>query len=144
MTIEWFLLWTNLNPLHPRMLCAKFGLNWPNGSGEDFYISSMYWYFIIISFWKRSMPFIWTYLNPCHPRMLCAKFHIHIDCSSLFIVRTVPRWAMWPLGLLFQYLTLASKSKIILGVGWYFYTIPRSPISKQELMGHVAHRVANS
>ena len=26
---------TNLNPLHPRMLCAKFGWNWPSGSGED-------------------------------------------------------------------------------------------------------------
>ena len=36
-------IWTNLNPLHPRMLCAKFGWNWPCGSGEeDFLISSMY------------------------------------------------------------------------------------------------------
>ena len=30
----WPFIWTNLNPLHPRMLCAKFGWNWPNGSGE--------------------------------------------------------------------------------------------------------------
>ena len=29
-------IWINLNPLHPRMLCAKFGWNWPSGSGEDF------------------------------------------------------------------------------------------------------------
>ena len=28
-------IWTNFNPLHPRMLCAKFGWNWPSGSGED-------------------------------------------------------------------------------------------------------------
>ena len=27
--------WTNLNPLHPRMLCAKFGWNWPSGSWEE-------------------------------------------------------------------------------------------------------------
>ena len=27
--------WTNLNPLHPRMLCAKFGWNWLSGSGEE-------------------------------------------------------------------------------------------------------------
>ena len=27
--------WTNMNPLHPRMLCAKFGWNWPSGSGEE-------------------------------------------------------------------------------------------------------------
>ena len=28
-------IWTNLNPLDPRMLCAKFGWNWPSGSGEE-------------------------------------------------------------------------------------------------------------
>ena len=28
-------IWTNLNPLHPRMLCAKFGWNWLSGSGEE-------------------------------------------------------------------------------------------------------------
>ena len=35
MRIYWFFIWTNLNPLHPRMLCAKFGWNWPSGSGEE-------------------------------------------------------------------------------------------------------------
>ena len=35
MRIYWFIVWTNLNPLHPRMLCAKFGWNWPRGSGEE-------------------------------------------------------------------------------------------------------------
>ena len=28
-------IWTNLNPLYPRMFCAKFGWNWPSGSGEE-------------------------------------------------------------------------------------------------------------
>ena len=43
MRIYWSFIWTNLNPLHPRMLCAKFGWNWPSGSEEeDFLISSMY------------------------------------------------------------------------------------------------------
>ena len=27
--------WTNLNPLHSGMLCAKFGWNWPSCSGEE-------------------------------------------------------------------------------------------------------------
>ena len=31
----WPFFWTNLYPLHPRMLCAKFGWNWPSGSGEE-------------------------------------------------------------------------------------------------------------
>ena len=71
----WPFIWTNLNPLHPRMLCAKFGWNWLSGSGEDFLISSMYFhYFVIISPWERAWPFIWTNLNPLYPRMLCAKF----------------------------------------------------------------------
>jgi hypothetical protein len=28
-------LWTNLNPLHPRMICAKSCSNWSSGSGEE-------------------------------------------------------------------------------------------------------------
>ena len=29
----WPLISTNLNPLHPRMMCAKFGGNWASGPG---------------------------------------------------------------------------------------------------------------
>ena len=68
-------IWTNLNPLHPRMHCAKFGWNWPRGYGEDFKISSMYFhYFVNISPWERTGPFIWINVNSHHSRMLCAKF----------------------------------------------------------------------
>ena len=28
-------VWTNMNPLHSRMLCVKFGWNWHSGSGEE-------------------------------------------------------------------------------------------------------------
>ena len=28
-------IWTNLNPLYPRMLCFMFGMNWPSGFGEE-------------------------------------------------------------------------------------------------------------
>ena len=28
-------IWINLNPLHPRMFCVKFGWNWPSGSREE-------------------------------------------------------------------------------------------------------------
>ena len=31
----WPFILTNLNPLHPGILCAKFGWNWPSGSGEE-------------------------------------------------------------------------------------------------------------
>ena len=33
--------WTNLNPLHLRMLCAKFSWKWPIGSGEDQNVKSL-------------------------------------------------------------------------------------------------------
>ena len=37
-------IWTNLTPLHPKMICAKFGWNWPGGSGEDDF-SNLFRYF---------------------------------------------------------------------------------------------------
>ena len=58
-------IWTNLNPLYPRMLCAKFGWNWLSGSGQkDFYILSLYFhYFIIISPGKGQGPsFVQTWI----------------------------------------------------------------------------------
>ena len=76
-------IWTNLNPLHLKMLCAKFDWNWPSGSGEDFFlISSMYFrYFVIISPRKRPSPSL-TNLNLLHPRMLCARFGWNCPSSS--------------------------------------------------------------
>ena len=31
-------IWTNLNPLYPRMNCAKFGWNWPSGSDWEVFL----------------------------------------------------------------------------------------------------------
>ena len=72
-------IWTNLNPLHPSMLCAKFGWNWLSGSGEeDFRISSIYFfYFVIVSTWKRAGSLPLTNLNPLNPTMNCAEFGWH-------------------------------------------------------------------
>ena len=67
-----FFIWTNINPFHPSMLCAKFGWNWPSGSGEeDFLISSMYFhYFVIIPPWKRGPSFKQTWI-PSAKDVLC-------------------------------------------------------------------------
>ena len=80
----WPFIWPNLNPLHQRILRAKFGLNWPSGSGEeDFYkLSIHFWYFPIISPWKRAGPFTWTNLNSNDPRLHCAKFGWNWPCAS--------------------------------------------------------------
>ena len=44
------ILLNSLNPLHPRTYFAKFGWNWPSGSGEeDFGISSIYFCLLKLS-----------------------------------------------------------------------------------------------
>ena len=50
MRIEWFFIWTNLNSLHPRMLCAKFGWNWRR---RFLNFANVFRYFVIISPWKN-------------------------------------------------------------------------------------------
>ena len=69
------IIWTNLNPLHPRMHYLKFGWNYPSCSGEDDYSnSSMYFCnFVFISPWKRMGPSFEETWNPLHPRYFCAK-----------------------------------------------------------------------
>ena len=42
--------WTNMNPLHPRMLCAKFGWNWPSGSGEEDFLSFVNLFSLFLSY----------------------------------------------------------------------------------------------
>ena len=51
-------IYIKLNLLHKRMLCAKFGWNWPCDSGEGFFfISSLYFHsFVIIPFGKSCGP----------------------------------------------------------------------------------------
>ena len=59
-------LLTNRNTHHPRMLCAKFGWNWPFSSWKIFFHTpSMYSHFFVIIFpWKRVVPFISTNFIP--------------------------------------------------------------------------------
>ena len=60
--------WINLDHLDQSMLCAKFGWNWPSGSGEMHFCN-----FVIIPPWKRVGPFIWIKLNSLHQSIHCAK-----------------------------------------------------------------------
>ena len=79
MSIDWFFIWTNLNPLHPRMLCAKFGWNWPSG----FWRRGLFFNSVnVFSLFRNYLPlgkdkalhFNKPESNPLHPRMLFAKF----------------------------------------------------------------------
>ena len=74
----WPFIWTNLNQLHLRMLCAKVGLNRCNGSAEKKILKChqcIFSYFAIISHLKKAWPFIWTNLNPHLPRIFWAKLY---------------------------------------------------------------------
>ena len=76
----WPFIWKNLNPLQARMLCSKFGWNWPSGSTEENQISSMYFhYFVIISPWKWGWPFIWTNLNLPLPHDAWCQVWLKLD-----------------------------------------------------------------
>jgi hypothetical protein len=57
----WPFIWTNLNSLHPGIICIKFNWIWPADSGEeDFKKCSVYFYtFAIISPWRMAIPFVW-------------------------------------------------------------------------------------
>ena len=97
----WLFIRAHLNSLYQRILCAKFGLNWPRVLEKKIFkmLTRMYLcYFNIISNspWKRAWPFIWRNLNPLYPRMLCAKFvlklaHCFWRCGWTYIKFT-DRW----------------------------------------------------
>ena len=70
----WLFIWTKLYPLHTRMLCAKFGWNWPSGSGEFFFLNFVDVLFCYYLPLECVLPFIWTNVNPIHPKMLWTKF----------------------------------------------------------------------
>ena len=70
-----FFIWSHLNPLHPRMLCAKIGWIWLSGSREEnfFNFLNVYCYFVITSPGK-GWALQWTNFNSLYPRMYCDKF----------------------------------------------------------------------
>ena len=68
------LRWTNLNLLHPRMFCAKFGRNWPSDSWVNFLnLNFVNVLFVIICPRKSVGQFLWMHLNSLHPRMFIPK-----------------------------------------------------------------------
>ena len=66
----------NLNLLHPRMFCAKFGWNCLIGSQEKAFweLSTYFYYFPIISPWKGVDLSLWKLESPSPKDMFCAKF----------------------------------------------------------------------
>ena len=54
-------IWKNLNPLHSRRICTKFGCNWLSGSGEeDFFnfvnVFSLFHYYLPLKKLEFSSP----------------------------------------------------------------------------------------
>ena len=70
----WALQLNKFEASSPKVALCQVWLKLAGGSGEDFWISLMYRYFVIISPSKRARPFIWTNSSLHHPIMLWAKF----------------------------------------------------------------------
>ena len=70
----WPFIWTNLNPLHPTMYCAKFDWNWPSCSGEGIFkfanVLLLFRYYLPL---EKGWALHLHNLSPHHPSMLCAK-----------------------------------------------------------------------
>ena len=112
----WSSTWIKLNSHYPRMLCAKFGRNWPTVLKI---LSMSFCYFVIISPLKRSWPLILTNLNCLYSRMLCAKYGrnwprgsgkenenklsrllnktLRINMILAFWILRSPKWLRWPI-----------------------------------------------
>ena len=66
-------IWTKLNPLHPGMICAKFGWNRPSGSGEEFFFI----FVNVVSLFHNYLPLEKAralHLNKLESFNICAKF----------------------------------------------------------------------
>ena len=75
----WPFIWKNVNPLHPNMLCAKFGWNWPSGSmQEDENVKSLQ-----IDRWRDRRHAIWkAHLNFQLRWAKILRFHAKRHCSQ--------------------------------------------------------------
>ena len=80
MKSERFFIWTNLNPRHPMMSCAKFDWNWPNGCGDEDFLNFVNVLIVFLLF-RNYIPLekYWAlHLNKLesssYPRRHCAKF----------------------------------------------------------------------
>ena len=68
-------IWTKLNRLLPTMHCAKFGWNWPSGSGEDFLnFINVFLLFCNYLPLEKGRALHLNKLDSLQPRILCAKF----------------------------------------------------------------------
>ena len=66
-------IWTNLNPFHPRMICAKFDfeIGWVVLEKIFKFVNVFFSNLAITSPKKKEVPFIWTLLNPLHCAQRC-------------------------------------------------------------------------
>ena len=102
--------WTNLNLLHPTMLCAKFCWNWPSGFGEEDFFKDIVQIVQKDSFIRNSdsiksfpiwCPRYWysnnviIYPKPATPYVLCKFFQPSYILLSEILYKTnrhVKKW----------------------------------------------------
>ena len=87
MRIEWFFIWTNLNPLHaPKDALWQVWLKLARWFWRRRFLNFVNVFLLLCTCnylpLEKAEPFICTNLNPLHPRMHFAKFGWNWACGS--------------------------------------------------------------
>ena len=104
-------IWTYLNPLHQKMICAKFGWNWPHDSGgEDFFLicQSIFTILELSPFGTRRGPAFEKLEFPSPIDDLC---QVWLELTQWF-------WRRWFFKLKFEKLETPHPKMIYANFGW--------------------------
>ena len=83
-------IWTNLNPLYPRIIRAKLGWYWLSGSVEDDFLNFVNVFSLFyISPWKWAGPFICKLESPSPNDALC---QVQSKLAQWFLRRRFLNW----------------------------------------------------
>ena len=77
-------IWKNLNPLHPRMLCGKFGWNWPCVSGEEDFFNFVNIFSLFLHYLPLTKDMVLLMKKIESPSLKDALWHVYLKFAYWF------------------------------------------------------------